>query len=334
MKILIIGNFSSSSTKEEVNGQTIKSDLVYQALKNLNYSLEKINTKDLSVRILLKKIKEVDKIIFMLGINGMRFLFPILFLFSKIYKKDMYYIVIGGWLDDFVKKNKIHKFLLLNIKKILVECSGMKVQLEKRNFKNIEVLYNFKNIIFKIEEDYKLNSKNFNIVFFSRIIREKGIFELIEAIKQINNISVNLDIWGPLDLKDEEKYFFSLIEKSPNIKYKNILKKNIYKTLNKYDLLIFPTYYSGEGQAGVIIDSFIANVPILASNWKYNKEFIIDGKTGFLYDINAKGDLIEKINFILKNKEKLLVIRKNIQKEKEKYTEEVFQKKISEILGE
>lgn len=336
MKILIVGNFSNfNDSKEKINGQTIKSDLVYDSLNKLNYSLKKINTKNLKIKNLFmfkNEIKKADKIIFMLGINGMKILFPFIYIFSKLYNKDLYYIVIGGWLSEFTKKYKIHKTLLLRIKRILVECNGMKQELNKNGFKNITVISNFKNINFESEEKYKIKTEKFKIVFFSRVIREKGIFNLIDAIKKINNSDVELDIWGPLDLKEEKEYFFSLIEPLSNVIYKGVLSENIHNTLSKYDLLVFPTYYEGEGQAGIIIDSFIANLPILCSNWKYNEEFIENEKTGFLYDINKKEALLEKIKYILNNKEKLLEIRKNILKEKEKYTEKVFQKKIKQIL--
>jgi glycosyltransferase involved in cell wall biosynthesis len=65
--------------------------------------------------------------------------------------------------------------------------------------------------------------------------------------------------------------------------------------------MLFPTYYDGEGFAGTILDAESAGVPIIASDWKYNPEIVIDDEIGYIvpaHDINA---LMERLIYICDN---------------------------------
>lgn len=337
MQILLIGNFNEENTKL-VNGQTLKSDLIYKTLTEIReYEVKKINTNILKEDIfkLLPLLRKSNKIIVMLGQNGMKYLFPILYILTKIFKKELYYIVIGGWLPNYLKKNILLKKLLKHIKKILIESDGLKQELQTIGIMNTEILYNFRDEdSFLIEKNTNSgdNKKYFKTVFLSRVIKEKGIYDLIEVIKELNKIkkNINLDIYGPVE--EKEKLMIKLDE---NIKYKGILEqKDIYLTLSKYDLMVFPTYYEGEGQAGVIIEAILSKLPVLASDWRFNTEFIKDNETGFLYKTKNNIELRKKIEYLMKNKKDLERIKVNLVKEREKFTKENFIKKIKKVLTE
>lgn len=335
MKILLIGNFNEKETNL-VNGQTIKSDLIYEALKE-KFNVERINTNLLKTNFFsllyrnILKIVNSQKIIVMLGKNGLNILFPVIYIIAKILKKDIYYIVIGGWLASKIRKNLILKYMLKRIDKIFVECYGMQKELNEINCLNVDILYNFRDTDFLPKEVNNIDKKyeNMKLIFYSRIIEEKGIYDLIEVIKKINTKDevVTLDIYGPIGKYEKLDQFLD-----KNIKYKGIISKDKYQILNKYDLMVFPTYYSGEGQAGVIVEAMISNLPILASDWKYNSEFISDNETGFLFKARDKEDLEKKIKFINDNRELLKKIKKNMIEEKNKYTKEEFLKKLEEFL--
>jgi glycosyltransferase involved in cell wall biosynthesis len=103
-----------------------------------------------------------------------------------------------------------------------------------------------------------------------------------------NNLTIQIDFYGPIDENDKD-YFNEQINLFQNTKYKGIADpETVQKILAGYDLLVFPTRYEGEGCPGIIIDAYFAGIPVLATNWKYNSEFIIDGETGYLFDIDEK----------------------------------------------
>ena len=63
MQILLIGNFNEKDTNL-VNGQTLKSDLIYETLKEIdNYQIKRINTNRLIKDFfkVLRKIKKENK---------------------------------------------------------------------------------------------------------------------------------------------------------------------------------------------------------------------------------------------------------------------------------
>lgn len=336
MKILLIGNFNEKDTRL-VNGQTLKSDLIYKALCEIEeYQIERVNTNILKKDIfkILFDLKKNDKVIVMLGQNGMKYLFPFIYLITKILKKDLYYIVIGGWLPNFLEINTYLKKMLKRITKILIESDGMKQELKNIGITNVEVLYNFRDEDdFFRENNIKVieNKEYIRSIFLSRVIKEKGIYDLIKVIKEINREKkqIILDIYGPLSEKER-----LMKELDENIKYKGIVEqKEVYSTLKKYDLMIFPTYYKGEGQAGVIIEAILSEIPVLASNWRFNPEFIKDNETGFLYEACNNLELKRKIENLILNKNKLKIIKNNLLTEGEKFTKKFFKKKIIKILN-
>lgn len=331
-KILLIGasRFRGKNKKYEINGQTIKIKNIYNLLKK-ETDIQLLNTKEFSIFELFNGIKNQEKVIFLLGERGLLFLFPIIYLLCKILKKNIYYIVVGGWLDTFLIKYKIYIKYLKKIDKILVESKILKNKLWSLGLNNVEVLYNFREINPDLIIEKNKENSNFKLVYFSRITEEKGIFELIEVMEILKNKNITLDIWGVINSKDEDK-FYQKIENSSNIFYKGVLEKNIEKELSTYDMMIFPTYYEGEGQPGVIVEAFIAELPVLATKWRYNEEYIEEGKTGFLYEVNNCDELIKKILQLYSKKEMLEIVRKNLKVEKFKYGSEEFKKAIKKYI--
>lgn len=331
-KILLIGatRFRGKNKKYEINGQTIKIKNIYNLLKK-ETDTQLLNTKEFSIIKLFFGIKNSDKVIFLLGERGLLFIFPIIYLLCRFLKKNIYYIVIGGWLDTFLIKHQIYINYLKKIDKILVESKILKNKLCILGLYNVEVLYNFRVINSELILEKNKENSNFKLVYFSRITEEKGIFELIEVMKELKSKNITLDIWGVINSKDEDR-FYKKIENVSNIFYKGVLEKNIEKVLSTYDMMIFPTRYEGEGQPGVIVEAFIAELPVLATKWRYNEEYIEEGKTGFLYEINNDDELIGKILQLYSKREMLEIVRKNLKFEKFKYSEEQFKKTIKKYI--
>lgn len=65
-----------------------------------------------------------------------------------------------------------------------------------------------------------------------------------------------------------------------------MLNKSGYDTLSTYDVMLFPTYWDGEGFAGVVLDANMVGLPIIASDWNMNKEVVQDGETGFIIPVH------------------------------------------------
>ena len=61
---------------------------------------------------------------------------------------------------------------------------------------------------------------------------------------------------------------------------------------------MFPTYYPNEGFPGTMIDGFIAGLPIISTNWRYNSHILENNVTGWLVppqDADALAEVMERI---------------------------------------
>ena len=105
-----------------------------------------------------------------------------------------------------------------------------------------------------------------------------------------------------------------------------------YSVLQKYDLLVFPTFYRGEGLPGAIVDAFISGVPVLASDWHCNSELIVDGETGYIFKVLSTSDLVEKIKRFIDCPDMIMEMReKCISKANDYQTKRALRKLLQDI---
>lgn len=338
-KILICGHFGGN--EEFLDGQTIKTKNIYLALLD-EYGEKEINKIDTyqwkkhPIQFLKKCIEGIKKsknIIILPAHNGVRVFIPLFLLINKLYKRKIFYIVIGGWLPEFLENRKGLLKKAKKLDKIFVETNNMKKQLEELDVKNVEILVNFKNITPLKEEELNFDySKPYKLCTFSRVMKEKGIEDAINVIKKINGdaneIVYELDIYGPID-KNYESEFEEIMKDAPSyIQYKGCVDSNkSIETLKNYYLLLFPTKFKTEGIPGTIIDAFSAGVPVLASNWDNANEIIYDGKNGLIYEFNDLVDFYNKLKMLLDYK-KVYNMKYNCIGNAKKFTTECAMEKI------
>jgi glycosyltransferase involved in cell wall biosynthesis len=315
-KVCVIGSFGFN--KNLLNGQTIKTKII---AKELSSSLGedqvlKIDTHGGKKTLLkapfqvIKALKNASNIIIMPAHNGVRVYTPLLSIFRAFFRrKKLHYVVIGGWLPNFIKGKKLLRKQLKKFHGIYVQTNSMKKALEEQGFKNVIVMPNFKqltplsesDLVYPLKEPYKLCT-------FSRVMKEKGIEDAVNAVKMVNEhfgkIVYELDIYGQVDL-NQTKWFDNLKQSfPPYIRYCGFIHfdKSV-EVLKNYFALLFPTFYDGEGFAGTLIDAMAAGVPVIASDWRYNSEIVIEGETGLLYPTKSNDRLVEKLILIYENLE-------------------------------
>ncbi|MFQ9726147.1 MAG: glycosyltransferase [Clostridium perfringens] len=330
-KATVVGHFAEG--KNLLNGQTVKTKIVYNELVRI-YGKKQVDYIDthggakVIIKALFKCIKKMnfsDNFIIMPAENGLRVFAPFLSLLNCFFNKRLHYVVIGGWLPDFLKNKIVLSFVLRKFSGIYVETNFMKKLLEKDNFHNVFIMSNCKNLDI-LSADKLIYSENypFKLCTFSRVMKEKGIEDAINAVTYINkrfNMEIfSLDIYGQIE--EEQQQWFESIMKGANksIKYKGLVSYNeSTNVLKKYYALLFPTFYQGEGFAGTLIDAMAAGVPVIASDWKYNSEIIIKGKNGILIE----NDLISSLMYIKENVNEWNELKINCLEIAKKYVPEV-----------
>ena len=295
-------------------GQEIKTAVIASeiALRVGNDVFMKINTQGKFFHIklpfiLLSLLVLCKNIVLLPGQNGLKIFGPFFALFNIFFRRKIHYVVVGGWLPDFIEQ---HQRLFKFIKKfdgVYVETSIMKNRLNKIGLQNVFVMPNFKNLtVLRKEQLKETDCPPFKFCTFSRLTKDKGIEIAVDAIKTVNRKLGNvceLDIYGRIE-ESNTKWFNSLMDNFPYfINYKGWIEydKSV-DVLKDYYALLFPTYYEGEGFAGTLLDAFAAGVPVIASDWHYNAELVENGVTGLICKVRDTNDLAEKILFAIEHK--------------------------------
>lgn len=134
-------------------------------------------------------------------------------------------------------------------------------------------------------------------VFISRIMKQKGIDQYLEAAEYIRSKYPNtrFHICGFC----EEDYEVKLYEMQNKgiIKYHGMLK-DVREILKITHCTIHPTYYP-EGLSNVLLESAACGRPIITTDRAGCREVVDDGINGFLIELKNSNDLIKKIEMFL-----------------------------------
>ncbi|SDI42204.1 galacturonosyltransferase [Natribacillus halophilus] len=161
-------------------------------------------------------------------------------------------------------------------------------------------------------------SSTVEFIFISRIMKEKGIDQYLEAAEYIREKYpyTRFHILGFC----EEDYYKTLEKLHDNdiIQYHG-MQRDIRKFLFKTHCTIHPTYYP-EGMSNVLLESAASGRPIITTNRSGCREIVDNGMNGFIVKQQNSQDLIDKIEMFLKHshevKEKMgLAGRKKVERE-------------------
>lgn len=245
---------------------------------------------------------------------------------------NLYYFVVGGSFAQRVREGRYKAKHYRPCNRIFVQGREMVSVLKKCGLTNVEYLPNFRH--FPIipsnsvasRSDFPCGRSELRFVFISRIHEKKGVFLLLDAIHKVNTLmggfdGYSVDFWGPIDQKPKVK-FFDRLGTLPNAHYMGILdtqSEHGYSTLSAYDAMIFPTYWDGEGFPGVVIDAFIAGLPILASRWNMNPEIIEEGVLGILFEPKDETALAQTLMGVINEPASLRAMSFQCKEESMKY---------------
>lgn len=310
-KILLLGSLSKK--RNRLDGVTIKTRTLFQAITDEGINIKYIDTDDwikncLFITLkLLKNYRKTEVIILSCADRGAYYALKLLKMLR--YKGSIYYFVAGGRLADNIKLEKYNKKYYEICTKIYVESEEIKNDLEKMNLKNIEQKNNFRIVPYNI--DVKPVGDKVKCVYFGRVIPEKGIEDAIEVVQNLINkgYKVSFDIYGQINMDYLNQISGKL---NKDIIYKGTFDESNdkYLIISQYDILLFPTKYPGECLPGTLIESYISGLAIIASNWRYANEYISDNEVGYIYKFNNSNDFEVKLEKALKDHNKVNLFKK------------------------
>ena len=148
------------------------------------------------------------------------------------------------------------------------------------------------NINYHCFEEYPDDDNKIKFLFLGRIMKDKGINELLDAAVQIkakySNIYFNL-------IGDcEEDYY----ERLKELQEKGIIKyhgrqSDVHSFIKESHAVILPSYH--EGMSNVLLEAASTGRPVLASNIPGCKETFDEGVSGFGFEAKSVDSLVKVI---------------------------------------
>lgn len=158
--------------------------------------------------------------------------------------------------------------------------------------------------LFSPREPMVKNNGNFIFLFIGRLIKDKGIFEFVEAARIINKKypSTLFNVIGPFW---QQNLRSNTITKSvlQNWITEGIIdyqgeKKDVKKFIAEADCVVLPSYR--EGTSNTLLEAASMEKPVITTNTTGCKEIVDDGITGYLCNVRDSNDLADKMEQMLR----------------------------------
>lgn len=203
----------------------------------------------------------------------------------------------------------------------------------------------FDNILLKSDKEqlykkYSLSSKDFIIMYCGRLIKEKGVFELINAFNNIHINNIKLLIIGSVNfgLGGEDNYTSLLnqvAKDNSNIIFTGYINPNeLYKYYQLSNVVIIPSRW--EEAAGLVcIEAMASKKVIITTGSGGIKEYVNDySKIVSNDDDKIVDEITNAINDLYKNRHNLNKIGKINYQEAQKYSTKNYYNNFVQLIEE
>ena len=129
-------------------------------------------------------------------------------------------------------------------------------------------------------------------LFVGRVMEEKGVNELFDAIKKIKSEGIKAEFGFLGWFEEDYSQIIKDLEAKDYIKYYGY-QKDVVKFMREAHCIVLPSYH--EGMANVLLEGASIGRALIASDIHGCKESIINGVSGFTCKVKDSGDLYDKI---------------------------------------
>lgn len=162
------------------------------------------------------------------------------------------------------------------------------------------------------------DTEKYHFLFISRIMKEKGIDQYLEAARKIREKYSNTEFHICGFCEEEYEGVLQKLQEEGIITYHGLIN-NVSEFLKNIHCVVHPTYYP-EGLSNVLLEACASGRPIITTNRPGCREVVEAGKNGFVVEEKNADDLCNKIEqfIILSDKEKKnmgVFGRKKVEKE-------------------
>jgi len=141
------------------------------------------------------------------------------------------------------------------------------------------------------------DDKTIEFAFISRIMKEKGIEEYLEAAEMITRKYPNTVFHVAGFGSEEYEKRMQQLHDEGRIIYHGLLD-NVQGLITQVHCVVHPTFYP-EGMSNILLESAASCRPIITTDRPGSREAVDDGENGYLIEAQNSNDLIEKIEKFL-----------------------------------
>ena len=161
-----------------------------------------------------------------------------------------------------------------------------------------------------IRKDLGFLQDDFIFIFVGRIVKDKGIHELLEAFRNINKSRIKLLLLGRFEreldpISQEDEDYINSCEDINFIGYQSDVRDYLYAS----DVLVLPSYR--EGFPNSVIQAGAMGLPSVVTDINGSNEIIIEGKNGLIVPSKDSNSLYEAMNYLVNNNEVLSYMASN-----------------------
>ncbi|MBC7390264.1 MAG: glycosyltransferase family 4 protein, partial [Opitutaceae bacterium] len=167
--------------------------------------------------------------------------------------------------------------------------------------------------IFYPKSSYSTTS-GLRLIYTGTFTKRKGIELLLQAIKELNLVGLELVIIGPL--LDGEDLFTKYSGLFTYFDFLHHEELGIH--LRQSDVYVFPSYL--DSWAMTVVEAMACGLPVIVSESTGAKDAVREGESGFIIPTGSLDSLKEKILFFYNNKNKIKEMGESAVKSAKLYT--------------
>ena len=266
--------------------------------RNLSWPRRTWNATFAFLRIVLnvaRSIRRHDVVMLNIAPSSLTVLGTCIWLLCKVARKPMFVRIFGGNFEDVYDgfgpiARRLADRTYLNVRGLLLQTNELVAR-----FSSCPGVRWFPTTREMPVQPSRPNRPCRKLIFISQLFPTKGWVEALAALDHLPP-DCTLDVYGPL-VADTD---LSAFKKHSNAQYHGAIQtEHVPRILAEHDLLVFPTYYFGEGYPGIIIEAFQCGLPVVATQWKAIPELVIDGTNGLLIPPRAVTPLVQAIRKLI-----------------------------------
>lgn len=208
--------------------------------------------------------------------------------------KDSFATSFLAMLEMYVNKVILRTYNLVDLYLAPSKFLAEKVKAWGINAKKVRQLYNF----IDLKEWTPAQEIGQGLIYVGRLTPEKGIITLVEAMRKLPEIKLQIVGDGPIRMQLEQLIQAYNLDNVSLLGYKK--SQEIKSLVRNSRLVIVPSIWY-ENNPLSILEAMALAKPVIASNLGGLPELVKDKETGFIFTAGQANELVEKIKGVYNN---------------------------------